>query len=297
MVEPARLFDDADRWWRRQPPTAEAIRAFGVDVDRLVRMPGGQGQTWTDGRLVLKPVGCVPEHTWICDVYAAWADHDEVRVPEPVLPAGRQGADQERGWTVDNWGAHVFLPGRELDLPDEIDVVREASMLFHRVVAGLPRPAFLDARDDPWAFGDRLAWEHAQPEGDRATLAVIEELRTHLEPVASPDQVVHGDVLPNVLVADGLPPAVIDWPVYFRPAAWADAIAVTDAVTFRGASYTLLDAWARDDDWDQLLIRALLYRLGPTGFFTVRNSLMGGLVTHLERVRPVVDAVLARLKM
>lgn len=172
--------------------------------------------------------------------------------------------------------------------------MREASGAFHRAVAGLARPAFMDDRDDPWAFGDRLAWESAEPDGDDETLDVIDRLRAHLAPVGAPDQVVHGDILPNVLLADGLPPAVIDWPPYFRPAATADAVAVTDAVTFRQAPLALLDEWATGPDWTQLLVRALLYRLGPTGLFASRNRLKGSLVTHVERVRPVVDAVLAR---
>lgn len=105
---------------------------------------------------------------------------------------------------------------------------------------------------------------------------------------------IHGDILPNVLVADGRPPAVIDWPPYFRPVGLANAIAVTDAVTFRAAPLALLDEWETGADWDQLLVRALLYRLGTTGFFASRNRLTGSLVTHLERARPVVDAVLSR---
>ncbi len=124
---------------------------------------------------------------------------------------------------------------------------------------------------------------------------MIERLRAALGPVTAPSQPVHGDLLPNVLVADGLPPAVIDWPPYFRPAGTADAVAVTDALTFRRGPMSLLDEWETGPDWDQLLVRALLYRLGPTGIFARRNRLMGSLVTHVERVRPVVDAVLARV--
>jgi hypothetical protein len=153
----------------------------------------------------------------------------------------------------------------------------------------------MDLRDDPWAFGDRLAWEAAEPEGDAETLAVITRLRAHLRPVTTPGQPVHGDILPNVLLAGGLPPAVIDWPPYFRPVGMANAVAATDAVTFRAAPVALLNDWETGADWDQLLVRALLYRLGPTGLFASRNRLMGSLVTHVERVRPVVDAVLARL--
>lgn len=246
------------------------------------------GHAWTDGRLVLKPVGCVPEHAWVCEVYAAW-DSKDVRVPEPLVPRDGDGT-----WSTDGWGAHVFLPGRDLDLVRELPRVKEASDLFHDSIRDLPRPAFMEIRDDPWAFGDRLAWEAAEPEGDEATLDLIRRLRAHLSPVASPAQVIHGDILPNVLVADGLPPAVIDWPPYFRPVGMANAVAVTDAVTFREAPFALLDEWETGEDWNQLLVRALLYRLGPTGFFAVRDRLMGSLVTHVERATPVVDEVLSR---
>ncbi|MBA3232832.1 MAG: TIGR02569 family protein [Propionibacteriales bacterium] len=284
-----RLLDAEDGEWRQHGPTPRAVRGFGVRDEALRRLPGGAGHAWTDGRLVLKPVGCVPEHAWVCQVYAAWTSQ-EVRVPEPVAP---QGAGEE-GWSADGWGAHVFLPGRDVDLVRELGRVRHASDAFHDSVKALPRPEFMDTRDDPWAFGDRLAWDAAQPEGDSDSLEVIEQLRGHLAPVSSPEQVIHGDILPNVLVADGLPPAIIDWPPYFRPAALANAIAVTDAVTFRDAPLSLLDEWATGQDWNQLLVRALLYRLGPTGLFASRNRLMGSLVTHLDRARPIVDAVLSR---
>jgi hypothetical protein len=286
---PLRLLDAADWEWRRRGPSGDAVRAFGARGEELRRLPGGSGHAWTDGRVVLKPVGCVPEHTWVCEVYAGWRSTD-VRVPKPVAPEVPDAA----GWSVDGWGAHVFLPGRDTELLAEVERVREAGDAFHHAVRDLPRPAFPDDRDDPWAYGDRLAWEDAEPDGDAATLAVVERLRACLAPVSAPDQAIHGDLLPNVLLHDRLPPAVIDWPPYFRPAGTATAIAATDAVTFRDAPLSLLDAWATGPDWDQLLVRALLYRLGPTGVFARRNRLMGSLVTHVERVTPVVDAVLAR---
>ncbi len=284
-----RLLTDSDWQWRGRGPTPLAIRAFGVREHALCRLPGGAGHAWTDGHLVLKPVGCVPEHAWVCQTYAAW-EGDDVRVPEPVAPKG-----VDRGhWSVDGWGAHVFLPGRDLDLARELGRVKDVSDAFHDSINDLPRPDFMDVRDDPWAFGDRLAWEAAEPEGDDESLAVIRRLQDHLAPVTTPEQVIHGDILPNVLVADGLPPAVIDWPPYFRPIGTANAVAVTDALTFCGAPLSLLDDWETGEDWNQLLVRALLYRLGPTGLFASRNRLMGSLVTHVERVRPVVDEVLSR---
>lgn len=284
-----RLMGDAGVERRRRGPTAEAIRSLGLRADELRPLPGGAGHVWTDGRLVVKPVGCVPEHDWVCQVYADWAS-DEVRVPEPVH--ARRG----ESWSTDGWGAHVFLAGRDADLLAELGLVKQAGAAFHRAVAGLPRPPFMDHRDDPWAYGDRLAWDEVEPEGDDETRAVIEELLAGRRPVATTSQVVHGDLLPNVLVGDGLAPAIIDWPPYFRPQGFGEAIAVHDAVTFRGASTDLLDSWRTGPDWDQLVLRAALYRLGPTGLFASRRRLMGSLVTHVERARPLVAAVLARVR-
>ncbi|MCB8955415.1 MAG: hypothetical protein H6529_02935 [Nocardioides sp.] len=114
-----RLLETPDWEWRRRGPTHRALRSFGADEDALRRLPGGAGHAWTDGQLVLKPVGCVPEHDWVCAAYAAWTD-DAVRVPRPVRP---READVSH-WSVDGWGAHVFVPGRDADTGRELERVR-----------------------------------------------------------------------------------------------------------------------------------------------------------------------------
>ncbi len=283
-----RLMGDAGRQWRAAGPTPEAVRELDVRAEDLRPLPGGAGLVWTDGRVVVKPVGCVPEHDWVCAVFAEWSA-DDVRVPEPVHARGRET------WSAAGWGAHVFLAGRDAVLLDELVVVQEAGRAFHEAVSDLARPAFMDDRDDPWAYGDRLAWEDVEPEADSGAGELIEQLLAHRRPVTTPSQPVHGDLLPNVLVADGAAPGVIDWPPYFRPRGFGEAIAATDAVTFRSAPLALLAEWRTGPDWDQLLLRALLYRLGPTGIFGTRRRLMGSLATHVERARPVVASVLARV--
>ncbi len=269
-------------------PTIGAVRAFRVNERALLPLRGGQEVAWYDGRLVLKPVSFPPEHAWVCDVYAGWTASDVVRVPQPVESL------YDGSWVAEGWGAHVFLPGRNADLASELAVVREASDTFHSYVSGLPRPAFMDERDDPWSFGDKVSFEAVEPEGDAETLGLIATLHAAMRPIGARDQVIHGDILTNVLVERRMSPAVIDWPPYFRPLGLANAIAATDAVTFHGAPVSLFDDWAGPDDWEQLLVRALLYRLGTTGWFAARGRLRGPLRTHLAAVRDVVDAVVAR---
>ena len=74
-------------------------------------------------------------------------------------------------------------------------------------------------------------------------------------PLALPHQLVHGDLLGNVLYDDSLPPAVIDVSPAWRPARYADAIVVIDALGWSDASPDVLEPLA-DDEGLQLLVRA-----------------------------------------
>src|SRR5262245_1260629 len=127
MADFAYLYTAADRARLAGGPTRESLRAFGVDSGDLRLLEGGQGNTYSDGRLVLKSVGCVPEHDWISEICAGWSAADEVRVPEPVRP----GVETEH-WSVDGWGAHVFVPGGDIDPARNLPLIREASAAFHR---------------------------------------------------------------------------------------------------------------------------------------------------------------------
>ena len=127
---------------------------------------------------------------------------------------------------------------------------------LHRGLAGLPRPAFLDARDDVWARADRAAWGESGA-GDRTALPEVERLLAARRPLALPSQIVHGDLSGNVLFAEGLPPAVIDLSPYWRPAAYARAVVAVDARLWHGAGPGLTARAAEP----QLILRALLFRL------------------------------------
>lgn len=96
----------------------------------------------------------------------------------------------------------------------------------------------------------------------------------------------HGDLLGNVLFADGLPPTVIDWPPYWRPAGLGAAIAAVDAVCWHGLPLGRLGALGDDvAEWSQLLVRALAFRIA-----TLR--LLGGWdAAEADRHRHVVDAL------
>jgi uncharacterized protein (TIGR02569 family) len=231
-------------------PTAQVFDAFGVPgVTRPERLDGGRGLTWRAGKLVIRPTGGGSEANWRAGALDALEHTDEFRTPRPV----RAGSG---AWVVDGWEAWQWVPGAA-DETRVSDVLR-AGAAFHRAIAGLARPSFIDVADDPWARADRMAWG----EGVLPDDPMLGRLATGFCPVRSSSQVIHGDLLGNVLFAEGEPPTIIDWAPYWRPAGLGAAIAVVDAVTWHGVPLSELSELGTNvPEWGQLLVRALTFRI------------------------------------
>ena len=192
------------------------------------------------------------ESEWRAEVLDALPESSAFRVARPVRT--RDGE-----WVAFGWEGSELLPG-ETDTRRQ-DEVLTAGLAFHEAIAGVARPDFLDVRDDPWSVGDRVAWEERPVAGSPSYLELVAPLAEARRPVELVAQVVHGDLPGNVMFADGLPPAIIDWPVYWRPPAWASAVAVADALCWYDAEPGLAARWAHLPEWGQMLIRALIYRI------------------------------------
>ena len=216
-----------------EPPPAYVLAAFGVDAP--APLPGGRGRSWRAGELVLKPLDWLPEElAYQAEVLAAIRP-DGLRVAAP-LP---QIVD---GWTAAPYFEGTHEPGRWLEIID-------AGRGLHAALAPLPRPdALLDARDDPWATGDRVAWGEQPYDG-------IDDLLAALGPVDEPAQLVHGDLTGNVLFHPTLAPAIIDFAPYWRPTGYAEAIVVCDALCWEDAPAELAEAVS-----PQHLLRAAIFR-------------------------------------
>jgi hypothetical protein len=130
---------------------------------------------------------------------------------------------------------------------------------FHLASAHLPRPRFIEERTHAWAVGDRVAWEEADVPSPDPSLERLVALR---QPISLPSQLVHGDLTDNVLFDDELTPAIIDPTPYWRPATFASAIVVHDAVRWWSADpEPLVAATAHLDEFPQLFVRAAIYRM------------------------------------
>ncbi len=258
------------------PPQVRA--AFGAQGDP-VRLTGGKGGTWRVGDVVLKPSEGDEEVRWRSEVLAALRESPHFRIARPVRATSGD-------WLAGGWEAAQVVAGQ----PDQrrVDDVIRAGAAFHEALAAVPRPALLDTRDNPWEYGSKLAFGDDLPPGRRRPSALLDRLLAYRRPIVLPEQIVHGDLLGNVLFADGLPPAVIDWAAYWRPAAWASAVAVVDAMVWHGVGPAVIGRWAHLPEWGQLLVRAAIYRLGTW-------DAVGWPQEPEEPYRPVVAAIAAFL--
>jgi uncharacterized protein (TIGR02569 family) len=256
-------------------PSDAVFSAFGSGETRPERLDGGRGLTWRAGPVVVRPTGDGDEANWRASVLERLVHTDRFRTPRPIRAASGR-------WVEDGWEAWQWVPGTA-DESRILDVVR-AGTAFHHAIAALTRPAFIDTADDPWARADRVAWEEEAP---LPADAMLERLAAAFRPVESSSQLIHGDLLGNVLFTEGEPPTIIDWAPYWRPAGLGAAIAAVDAVCWHGAPIELLPAIGRGiDEWDQLLVRALAFRIVT---LHLRNAWDASLA---DRHAPVMDAVL-----
>lgn len=256
-------------------PPASVFAAFGADPGSAKRLDGGRGLTWRAGPIVLRPSDSVEEAGFRSEVLEHIEHSVGFRTPRPI-PTG-SGA-----WVAAGWEAWQWVPG-EADECRVSDVLA-AGAAFHEAIAHLDRPSFIDTKDNPWARADRIAWEEEVPPAD-PTLDVLTE---RLRPVRSPSQVIHGDLLGNVLFAPGQPPTIIDWAPYWRPPGFAAATVVADAVCWHGMTPDLIPALGADiDEWNQLILRALIFRAMT---LLLMDAWDQGMVA---RHQPVVNAVIA----
>ena len=195
---------------------------------------------------MLKPTEEPAQAAWLAGVLDRLTPGAGLRVAQPVRST--TGA-----WVVEGWVAWIWLPGEHRERA--WDEVLEVSRRFHQAVAGVGWSSSM-AASHRWAIADRVAWGEVDADLPEAMQPLIARRR----PVDLPSQLVHGDLGGNVLFDREHPPAVIDVSPYWRPAGYADAVVVADAVAWHGAGEDLVDALLRRQG-EQLLLRAVLFRV------------------------------------
>ena len=232
------------------PVPPAVLAAFGLSGP-VTALSGGQGRSWRAAPAVLKPLDMDPAMlAWQAGVLSRLDGRSDFRVAPP-LPA------LDGSWVVSGWTAWRHEPGRHRPQRwrDIVDVGRR----LHEALATEPRPAALADRTDIWSVADRVAWGEL-PASRFAGTKHLAELTAALRPVNAPAQLVHGDLTGNVLFDEQLPPLVIDLSPYWRPAGFAAAVVVADALVFEAAGPEVVDLLGDDPDARQHLLRALIFR-------------------------------------
>ena len=238
---------------RPHPPPRSVLAAFGL-TDAPHRLPG-TGDAWQIGDRVLKRIAAD----------SSWLDWEE-RVLSPLKEKGfriqRPQRARDGSFVVDGWFARDYLAGahRSNRWREIISVADALLAAFEALPTSLVHPMPIPRRD-PWARADRIAWEEEpMPTGLGSADPILGELLEARRPVRLAPQLIHGDLTGNVLFADGLAPAVIDFSPYWRPAGYAIGVIVADAVVWEGADLALLDAVAGRAEIGQCLFRAMIFR-------------------------------------
>lgn len=264
-------------------PTDHVLDMFAVPAD-LEPLAGGQGHTFRAGDLVLSP-GHDPEiQSRLSPMLARLAvelDTRPTRHPLDLRIAMPVPA-RDLSWVVDGWAASRFEPGTR-PITD-LAATRAAGAVFHAELrrAGL---TWTQVGDDRWQVAARIAFGDLPIPDDAPPLVrALAEERDETD--IGPNQFVHGDLTGNLLLDANGAPVVIDVAPYWRPALWAEAAWVLDAVMWFDADPSAMDEFAAGAP-RQAMVRAALFRLlsdRPPDVGAFERAL------GLDTARPKLDA-------
>ncbi len=239
------------------PPPASVLAAFGV-TETPIKFSMGRGQTWAADALVLKPVDDEAEANWVAELVA--------KLPQRAFRLASPVATRDGRWVAEGWSAWSRLEGEHSTTrwPELL----AAAAAFHDAVAGVPKPEFIDRQGramasplDRWRVADRIAWGETPVGNHLARVTHVAPLLAARRTLDLPSQLIHGDLVGNVLFAEGLPPAIIDLSLYWRPVGYSAALVVGDALTWEDASPEIVRLIEDHAEWPQLLLRAVLFRI------------------------------------
>lgn len=242
------------------------LHQFDLDTDsggcKSGALPGGTTQTFRVGNAVLKRIretSLENDHSldlfrWIAD-FSAHIAESGFRIPRPR-------ATIDHAWmTDDGWTASTFLEGRHATA-DDIPACIQAILAFHRALKPIPKHPLMDGNQTAWGKAHRWCWGKKPDRIQPQLRPWVERLDALRRPVEGLEwQLIHGDLNPeNILIAPGLPPAILDFSPFWGPVEFALAIFANFIGPRRGDA-AVLKYFEGIPAFDQLLIRAGLRML------------------------------------
>ena len=279
-------------------PPAHVLTTFGLTAHPPIAMDGPTVPGWRVGEVVLT---LVPDHA-----RAAWSASAREDLYVEGMRIARPIRSTDGRYVVSGWRADTYVAGSPEPRHDEVVAVADR---LHAVTARLERPRFLLQAPaapftdvDVFTAADRAAWEDVPLRSARAagmpepttddgkrSLAELKALATLRRRVDLPSQLVHGDLFGTVLFAGAAAPAITDIVPYWRPASWAAAVVVVDALAWGGADDGLIARWSDHPEWPQMLLRATMFRLAVHALHPRSTTgALPGLLRVVDHVRLLV---------
>lgn len=275
-------------------PPDHVLNTFGLTAHPPIPMGDSWAGGWRVGEVVLS---LVPDHA-----RAAWSATVRENLYVDGLRIARPFRATDGRYVVSGWRADTYIAGAPEPRHDEVVLVADR---LHEAIAGIERPRFLLQQPAPphtdvdvFAAADRAAWEDVPLRSARAagmaeptspdgqeSIDALRTLATLRREVGLTSQVVHGDLFGTVLFAGAAAPGITDIVPYWRPASWAAAVAVVDALAWGGADEELVRRWADQPEWPQMMLRATMFRLAVHALHPRSTS---GALPGLKRVVDLV---------
>ena len=246
----------------------EVLAGFGVSGEPAV-LTGGMEPAYLVEGVVLKRADLDEEVAWKSELLE-WMPEAGFRLARPVRAL-------DGSWTAGGWMASRFVEGRHE--PVRWAELFAASRAFHTALAEEPRPLFLDRVQHRWARAHRAVWDGASLEPLDQVGPRLERLRDLTGPASGRPQLIHGDLAGNVLFADGLAPAVLDFSPWWAPVSYAEGILVADALLWHGADPEILSLVSEPAAFPGMLARGGLFRL-----LTLNEGVKEGHPEYLDEI-------------
>lgn len=234
----------------RPGPTCDALAGF-AEGRQAYPLDGGMDGAWRAGDIVLKPSPGRVEAGCVAEMHAGLPDIAGCRFQRPLPAPSPSG-----GWEIDGWVAWRWIEGKT-DPVRARDIVL-AARAYHELIASLPCHSALTSRTDPWARADRVAWGEVEADYPAEYQAMLAPLLAAPAPALT-RQRIHGDLTGNVVFSQRAAPGIIDPTLYWRPAAFAEAVVLVDQCWF--TSMPTLSAFADTPALAPMLRRAAARRI------------------------------------
>jgi len=229
-----------------------AYKAFNLK-GAGIQLEGGQNNSYRYGNIIIKKNdGDNVNIDLICTILSR-IDSDRYRVAKPVLSINNRFIEDGYVATFYEEGQHHY---------NNIEEVIYISNLFHNDIQHYSIDLMKDV-DTKWTNAMDILFRNRDiPYNvDNDNLETCLNMMKMLKPFNDELQIIHGDIGGNILFHSKLPPCIIDFSPCIAPAKMANAIVITDYVTWVNSDLSKLHLLKPFEEYKNYIAYAVMFRL------------------------------------